>query len=728
MKLMDLNEKQNEAVVTLDTHVRIVAGAGSGKTRVITTRIAYLMDEKQIRPYRILAITFTNKAANEMKERINRMLQCENSGVMISTIHSLCVRILREEIRHFDYPQNFTILDSDDQKSILKQIYKQKDINVKDLSFGSMLGYISNNKCALVSCEEAFKMANAYNHQQIKAEIYELYEKKLKEMYALDFDDLLLFVYRLFNENQEVKTKWQNRYDYIHVDEFQDVDEIQYGIVKSLVGEHCRLCVVGDPDQTIYTWRGASVDIILNLEKDFPGCKSIVLNENYRSTPAILQGANSIIKNNTMRIEKDLFTNNKGDEKVLHYSAGEEKEEARWIMRKIEKMHRENISYREMAILYRSNYLSRNLEKYLLDFQIPYRIYGGIKFFERAEIKDAICYLRLMLKTNDVANELAIRRVINVPRRGVGNKAIENLEMLAETYRTDFYTVLKNYPIAKGKTQAEIDKFVTMIESCRDEVEALSISVLLKKVLEESGYLKNLEEAHEDERIDNINELLNDIENYEENNPEGTLDEYLQMISLYTDTSDKEENKYDFVQLMSVHAAKGLEFDHVFVYELSEGVFPNEKSINEGGKHALEEERRLAYVAFTRARKQLFLTSSQGFSFVAQKLKTVSRFIREMDEEILEEENTVKESFQKQEYRYNRGDAAITPLNESSKGSLHTVQTNKKVKIKKGDLIVHTVFGEGVVISLKDGVAQIAFDKKYGIRKLAANHSSISKK
>jgi len=730
MDLRTLNEKQKEAVISLDHHLRIVAGAGSGKTRVITSRIAYLLDECNIRSYRILAITFTNKAANEMKERINRMLNCENSGVQISTIHSLCVRILREEIRYFNYPQNFTILDSDDQKSILKQIYKTLDINVKDYSFGSMLGYISNNKCALVPSYEAKKLAGKFAHAQIMAEVYELYEKKLQEMYALDFDDLLLFVYKLFNTNVEIRHKWQKRYDYIHVDEFQDVDEIQYGIIKNLVGEHCYLCVVGDPDQTIYTWRGASVDIILNMEKDFPGTKSIVLNENYRSTPAILQGANSLIKNNVHRIEKDLFTNNEGNEKIVYYGAADEKEEARWIMRQIEKLHKQGCKYRDIAILYRSNYLSRSLEKDLLDRSIPYRIYGGIKFFERAEIKDAISYLRLLVDEENPANELAVRRVINTPKRGVGPKALETLEMLADAYQQDYFTTLKNHAIAKGKTQVEVDKFVDLIETCRKQNKELSISVLLKKVLEESGYFRSLEEAHEDERLENIAELVHDIENYEENNPEGSLEEYLQMISLYTDANETRPDKHDYVQLMSVHAAKGLEFDYVFVFELSEGVFPNEKSMNEGGSAALEEERRLAYVAFTRARKKLFLTNSNGFSFVAQRIKTVSRFVKEMDDEVIEESRENKPSYQNQEYKYNMGDVSIHSLNSKpmKKGSLYSEGTSKKDKIKKGDLVVHTVFGEGVVISIKDGVAQIAFDKKYGIRKLAANHASLSKK
>lgn len=720
MELLNtLNEKQLEAVCACDSHIRIVAGAGSGKTRVITTRIAYLIRSVGVMPYRILAITFTNKAANEMKERINVMLGCENSGVVVSTIHSLCVRILREEIRYFNYPKNFVILDSDDQKSILKQIYKQLDINVKDISFHASLAYISNCKCAFVSVDEAKASANKFTSDVTKAEVYQLYEDKLKEMYALDFDDLLLYVYRLFEEDETIRLKWQSRYDYIHVDEFQDVDVVQYGIIKNLVSKEAKLCVVGDPDQTIYTWRGASVDIIMNVEKDFVGCKSIVLNENYRSTPSILQGANALIKNNTYRIDKELFTNNEDEGKIHHYLSSDENEEARWIIKKVQALHRDGVAYKKIAVVYRSNYLSRNLEKSLLDYQVPYRIYGGIKFFERAEIKDAISYLRL-LQADNPANELAIRRIINVPKRGIGSKSIENLEQLAQQYEMDYFSVLQNHAIARGKAQHEVEAFVSLIVSCRKQVTTLSISVLLKKILEESGYIKSLEDAHEEERLENINELIADIEHYEEDDSEASLDEYLQMISLYTDTNEAVDT-YDYVQLMSIHAAKGLEFDYVFVYELSEGVFPNERSINEGGKHALEEERRLAYVAFTRARKKLFLTSSQGFSFVLQKMKSVSRFVKEIDEEVLESSSDTP-SYQKQEYRYNCGDSTIAPLKKDA-----TVPANK-TKIKKGDLIMHAVFGEGVVISLKDGVAQIAFDQKYGIRKLAANHPSITKK
>ncbi len=722
MRILDtLNDRQKEAVTTCDSHLRIVAGAGSGKTRVVTTRIAYLIQEMGILPYRILAITFTNKAANEMKERVASMLGCEHPNVNISTIHSLCVRILREDIRELGYPKSFTILDSDDQKTILKSIYKELDVNVKDLSFGTSLSYISGCKCAFVNVEEAKTMASPFGNDAIKAEIYERYEKKQQEMYALDFDDLLLFVYRLFEMNQTIREKWQNRYDYIHVDEFQDVDAIQYGIIKHLMKKTSYLCVVGDPDQTIYTWRGASVDIIMNVEKDFLGCRSIVLNENYRSTPSILQGANSLIQNNSYRIEKELYTKNEDLGKIMHYQSNDENDEARFLIRQIKTLHEQGVAYRDMAILYRSNYLSRTLEKTMLDYQVPYRIYGGIKFFERAEIKDALSYLRLLVDDSK-ANELALKRIINVPRRGIGPKAIETLENLSHDLDRDFYSVLKQYPIAKGAAQQRIYEFVDLIESLRSQVKELSISILLRQILEKSGYIKALEDNHEEDRINNINELLHDIEIYEENNADGTLEEYLQMIALYTDALDN-DTQSAFVQLMSVHSAKGLEFDYVFVYEMCEGIFPNERSINEGGKQALEEERRLAYVAYTRARKKLYLTSSQGYSFILQKMKSTSRFIKEMDAQVVESIGDVP-SYQKQEYRYNAGDITIPSLKE--KPSNH--KKDRKTKLKKGDLIVHSTFGEGVVIALKDGVAQIAFDKKYGIRKLAANHAAITKK
>ncbi|OCN04734.1 ATP-dependent DNA helicase PcrA [Erysipelotrichaceae bacterium MTC7] len=712
--LNGLNAKQKEAVTTIDSHLRIVAGAGSGKTRVITTRIAYLIMEKHVAPYRILAITFTNKAANEMKERVETILGVKNSGVLLSTIHSLCVRILREEIRYFDYPRNFVILDGDDQKSILKDIYKKHEIEVKSAPYGQSLGYISNNKTNLIGAGKAYDMAN-YEHEKLLATIYLDYEKKLNDMQALDFDDLLLFVYRLFQENIEVREKWQRRYDYIHVDEFQDVDMIQYGIVRYLCGPSCILCVVGDPDQTIYTWRGAKVDIIMNFKKDFKGCKSIVLNENYRSTKTILQAANSLIKHNEYRIDKDLFTANEDDNKISFYESQDEAHEALWIAKKIISLHKEGVPYHQIAILYRSNYLSRNLEKVLLDGNIPYRIYGSVKFFERAEIKDALSYLRLMITDNKSMGELAIKRILNVPKRGAGPKTMETMDILAESHDHDYFETIRLHPIAKGKTQQNIDRFVDLILKYRKETETLAISIIIRKLLEESGYFKMLEDANEMDRLDNINELIHDIENYEENNPEGTLDDYLQMIALYTDTQDEGLN--ESVQLMSVHSAKGLEFDCVFVYSVAEGIFPNERSVNEGGKHALEEERRLAYVAFTRARKRLFLTTSVGLSYITGRMKTTSRFVKELGDDVLNKEGEIFQG-----YKAKKDDG----IQRTSSSSMP--KSTRKNSLRKGDLIHHDAFGDGVVIKINDGVAQIAFDKKFGIKKLAANHHMLHKK
>ena len=722
--LNGLNKNQLAAVTNCDTHIRIVAGAGSGKTRVVTARIAYLIEELGVYPNRILAITFTNKAANEMKYRVQNILGVNDCGVNISTIHSFCVRVLREDIRYFNYPSNFVILDSDDQKSILKDIYKKLDLDVKTLSFNQALNYISNNKCNLIDAKDA-KLRVTFEFEKIKADVYEEYEKQLELLQALDFDDLLIYVYKLFRDNLEVRKKWQNRFDYLHVDEFQDVDELQYGIVRYLVKKDSYLCVVGDPDQTIYTWRGAKVDIIMNFERDFKGCRTIILNENYRSTKNILEAANRLIKNNNNRVDKDLYTSNNDDTKITYYSSNDEKLEALWIAKKIRLLFDEGSNYNEIAILYRSNYLSRNLEKVLLDAHIPYRIYGGVKFFERIEIKDALSYLRLLIKDNRTFSKLAIKRIINVPKRGVGLKTLENIEMLAEAYDADYFDTLCNHVVAKGKAQKEIDKFVSLINEVRNMSEEYSISILLKKLLEDSGYLYALEEAHEDERLENINELLSDINNYEENNPDGSLDDYLQMISLYTDAQEAENG--DMVQLMSIHAAKGLEFNNVFVYSFCEGIFPNEKSVNEGGNQAMEEERRLAYVAFTRAKKQLFISSSQGFSYVTGRMKTESRFLKEVGDGLINNEGEVLSSYPYKDAIYRDNNISNDSI-DISKINSKTLTTNKSGRIKKGDLIVHDSFGEGVVLSIKDGVASIAFDRKFGIKRIGANHKAIHKK
>lgn len=705
---IQLNEKQMQAVTQTSGHVRIIAGAGSGKTRVVTSRIEYLISQIGILPYRILAITFTNKAANEMKERLLNSVADDSSGVNVSTIHSFCVRFLREEIKTVGYPRNFTIVDADDQKSILKEAYKLLDIDVKHYSYGNVLNYISNCKGSGVNPETAKSIANEYTSEATKAKVYEYYELRLNKMYALDFDDLLLFTRRILKAESDIRKKWQNRFDYLHVDEFQDVDKIQYDIIQYLVGPHACLCVVGDPDQTIYTWRGADVNIIMHFEKDFVPCTTIVLNENYRSAPAILNGANSLIKNNQNRVEKDLFTTLPFTQKIVHYSAPEENLEPIWVAQEIKKCIADGMKYRDIAILYRSNYLSRSLETKFLEANIPYRIYGGIRFYDRAEIKDALCYLRMLIHDN-AAIDLALKRIINVPKRGIGNKSIEAIEELARHENINLYEASKQFDGLKGKAKISLNELIELIEKYRGMVNVMGISMLLEALLEESGYIHYLEEDKEIERIENLKELITDIRSFEERYPEGTLDEYLQQIALYTDKEQEESGQ--FVQLMTIHAAKGLEFDAVFVYEMVEGVFPNERAVAEGGRKALEEERRLAYVAYTRARKRLYISDALGYSFVLDAVKRPSRFINEIDEENIEHVGREKREYQPK---------AIECSMPTSKPS--------NLRLRKGDIVTHASFGDGVIIDVDDGKWTIAFGIKYGTRKISANHPSITKK
>lgn len=711
--LSDLNENQRKAATITDKHVRIIAGAGSGKTRVVISRIAYLIDEIGVLPYRILGITFTNKAANEMKDRLDVQLHDAAKGVNLSTIHSFCVRFLREEIHQLGYPRNFTIVDSDDQKSILREAYKQFGIDVKSYSYASVLNYIGNCKCSGVSPEQGLAIANQYTSEYIMAQVYGYYETRLNAMYALDFDDLLLFTRKILKRDKEVRFKWQNRFDYLHVDEFQDVDNIQYDIVKYLVREGSYLCVVGDPDQTIYTWRGANVHIIMNFEKDFAPCETIVLNENYRSAPSILNGANSLIKHNKNRIDKDLFTSLPETHKIVHYSASEDELETMWVANQVQKCVQSGASYRDLAILYRSNYLSRSLEKKFLEMRIPYRIYGGIRFYDRAEIKDSLSYLRMLIHNNS-AIDLALKRIINVPKRSIGQKTIEKIENLSFSENINMYEVIKSHDICRGKGLQNLNAFISLIEKYRMLTTSMSISMLLEALLEESGYLKMLEDDKEVERLENIKELINDIQGFEEAFPDGTLDDYLQQIALYTDK--EQEDNGQFVQLMTVHAAKGLEFDTVFVYSMCEGIFPSKRSIEEGGREALEEERRLAYVAFTRAKKQLYISDARGFSYLLEGLKRPSRFINEVDGECITHfgNNQERQPLPTQV-------AITTDVKE-------TTSNTRPTRLRKGDLVTHKSFGDGVVIDTANGVWTIAFNNKFGVRKIVANHPSIEKK
>ena len=735
VQISDLNANQREAVLDDSKYLRIVAGAGSGKTRVLTMRIVHLIEEENVYPNKILAITFTNKAANEMKERIRQMLQNEVTQPWISTIHSLCVRILREDITCMGWPKNFTVLDADDQKTILKEAYKQLEIDANTYPFGSMLDYISNNKGAEISVDRAFELAGDFSGDKTKAEVYKYYVKRQNDMYALDFDDLILWVVRMFKTYSEVLTKWQNRFSYIHVDEFQDIDKIQYKLIKQLTGPFNHLYVVGDPDQTIYSWRGADVNIIMNFEKDFKGVKTIMLNENYRSTSCILNGANSVIRNNKNRLDKELFTSRTSNEKITHFASASDEYEAAYVANKISELHREGKAYKDIAVLYRSNYLSRSIEKALLDQRIPYIIYGGLRFYDRQEVKDALCYLRLVV----IGDDLALQRVINKPKRGIGNKT---MELIADTARNENKTmleVLETENIFSGKAKVTLNDFVNKVNRWKKMAESKKIETfaLFETILDESGYKAMLEEDHETDRLENLKELIDDIKEFTENYPDSSLDEYLQQVSLY---GDREETMSgDYIQLMTVHAAKGLEFDTVFVTDMNDGIFPNERAMNEGSR-GVEEERRLAYVAFTRAKNKLYLTEAGGFSFILQRTRQTSRFIKEIDDEYIENagvRNEEHDAFRNRQTLYGqRRENTFYEREEkrelysfSEKGEVESIKREVSSSgYKTGDHLTHVKFGEGVVINCKGGIVEIAFPYPYGVKKIAAGHPSLKKK
>ena len=597
------------------------------------------------------------------------------------------------------------------------------------------LDYISNNKSAEISVDRAFELAGDFSGDKTKAEVYKYYVKRQNDMYALDFDDLILWVVRMFKTYSEVLTKWQNRFSYIHVDEFQDIDKIQYKLIKQLTGPFNHLYVVGDPDQTIYSWRGADVNIIMNFEKDFKGVKTIMLNENYRSTSCILNGANSVIRNNKNRLDKELFTSRTSNEKITHYASANDEYEAAYVANKISELHREGKAYKDIAVLYRSNYLSRSIEKALLDERIPYIIYGGLRFYDRQEVKDALCYLRLVV----IGDDLALQRIINKPKRGIGNKT---MELIADTARNENKTmleVLETENIFSGKAKVTLNDFVNKVNRWKKMAESKKIETfaLFETILDESGYKAMLEEDHETDRLENLKELIDDIKEFTENYPDSSLDEYLQQVSLY---GDREETMSgDYIQLMTVHAAKGLEFDTVFVTDMNDGIFPNERAMNEGSR-GVEEERRLAYVAFTRAKNKLYLTEAGGFSFILQSARQTSRFIKEIDDEYIENTGVGNEEHdafrnrqtlygQRRENTFYERDEKRELYSFSEKGEVESIKREVSSSgYKTGDHLTHVKFGEGVVISCKGGIVEIAFPYPYGVKKIAAGHPSLKKK
>lgn len=706
-----LNPKQKEAATYLDGHLRIIAGAGSGKTRVITYRIAYLIENVGVDPRHILAITFTNKAANEMKSRVEKILGLYSAGSTICTIHSLCVRVLRQHSTLLGYPHNFIIMDEEDQKSLIKKLFKEKEMDGKNITVKSMINYISSYKIAFISPEKAMKMASSLIGEQQKAMIYGLYEEYKKAHNMFDFDDLLLKTLEIFQDHPEVVEKWSRQYQFVHVDEFQDVGAIEYQLIHYF-GKDSTVCVVGDPDQTIYSFRGSDVNFILNFDKDYKNVKTVILNQNYRSTKTILDISNNLIRKNKNRLEKDLFCNLEEGPKVIHYSGSSEDAEAAYICQTIEDTIAtvEGVNYHDFAILYRANYLSRPIEQELIKRQMDYKIFGGLKFFNRKEVKDALSYIRLLVNDDD----LSFERIVNVPGRGIGTKTLEKITLCATRHGISDYEAICLYHDEIGlssRIKKELRVMIEGLEKARRSTK--SLEEVYEELLRDVGYMDMLKKDEEDNRIDNLMELKSSIAAYMKANPEtADFDNYLQDIALYTTQDDATDQEY--VSLMSIHMAKGLEFNYVFVAGLSEDIFPSMRSIAEEGDDGLEEERRLAYVAFTRAKKCLYLTDSQGFSFVSHSPKLTSRFVDEIGKNKVEHIGS-KSRFKTENYI--NTNASIEEL----------VGDNEIVDWQLGDLVEHDIFGKGVVVAINGKTLDIAFNVPHGVKTLMASHKALKR-
>ena len=607
--LCQLNQKQLEAVTFTEGFIRVIAGAGSGKTRALSHRFAFLVNEIGILPGNILCVTFTNKAANEMRHRIHNLIADNDTGY-INTFHGFCVSILQEDSHAVQYPKNFLVLDNQDIDSILKIIYEERGLTLRHKTFSKARDMIEMYKLerypnyyldlitmSLDTLRQKYLRATDVNDIIFYGYLYQ--EKKC---FGLDYNDLLKFSLYIFEKNKEIRLKWQKRLEYIMIDEFQDIDKIQYQLMKVLYGYHKNLFIVGDPDQTIYSWRGADINYLLNFDKAFPDVKTIMMNENYRSTPQILSVCNSLIDKNKNRMKKDLLPMCHSKNSVLYYHGDTSEEESDWIADQIIKLHKKDISYKDITILYRAHYVTRTLEETLLKKKIPYSIYSGIQFFERMEVKDALSYLRMITYKDD----LSFLRIVNVPKRNIGKKRMEFLQAYVNAHHCSFYEALKECvedPIFKG---TDAKDFISLIDAFSVTYEQRTISEVLSDILDRSGYEEMLRTTGNQERLDNLAELKQAVYDYEIScGEEALLPDYLDHIALFTNSDVTDDS--DKVKLMTVHAAKGLEFPHVFLCALNEGIFPSKKTSTIEG---MEEERRLAFVAMSRAMKSLFLSES----------------------------------------------------------------------------------------------------------------------
>ena len=696
MNLEELNEKQKEAVLYNDGPLLIIAGAGAGKTKTLTTKIAYLIEEKKVSPYSILAITFTNKAAKEMKDRLFLTLGSEVKKLTVSTFHSFGLKLLRENYERLGYDRNFVIMDSDDSLTVVKKIIKDMGYDPKIYNPKAIRNKISSCKNERISPEEYDKFAVS-DYERVIQEVYKKYEDKLYKNNSVDFDDLLLLPIRLFKKYPEVLERYQDLYKYILIDEYQDTNEAQYILTKLLSEKYRNITCVGDDSQSIYSFRGANYKNILNFEKDYKDAKVILLEQNYRSTSTILDAANSVIKNNKQKKDKNLWTARGVGEKIQYYRAYNEKDETGFVVHKINELINKGIDYKDIAVLYRTNAQSRVLEEEMLKENLPYRIIGSINYYSRKEIKDLLAYLRLIHNSRD---NVSLLRVINTPKRGIGLKTIENLTEKADQEETSIYEA-----ISSGK---ELE-FKNLIERLKEVSQNITLTELIDKVLDASGLKQELESEgtlEAEVRLENLEEFKSITKNFEEQEGLVSLEEFLLETSLVSDVEEY-RNDPNRISLMTVHSVKGLEFKEVFVVGLEEGIFPHMNSLMESSD--VEEERRLMYVAITRAKDHLYLVNARRRTlFGKEQINPVSRFLSEIPTSLLD----IKGEEEKK---------------EEKKLEVGEMFREEDVDYQVGDFVYHETFGTGKVVEVTNTLVSVAFKHPHGIKKLMKNHKKLSK-
>ena len=752
-----LNEPQREAVRHTDGPLLILAGAGSGKTRVLTHRIAYLIEELGVNPWNILAITFTNKAAGEMRQRVDNLVGFGSESIWVSTFHSMCVRILRRFIDRLGYDSRFTIYDTDDQKTLMKAVCKKVDIDTKQFKERMLLSVISSAKNEMILPEE-FELNAGGDFAQLKiAKVYREYEAQLKANNALDFDDLLVKTVQLLQTQPDVRENYQERFRYIMVDEYQDTNTVQFKLVSLLAGKYRNLCVVGDDDQSIYKFRGANIRNILDFEKEYPDAKVIKLEQNYRSTGNILNAANGVISNNKGRKDKTLWTANGEGEKISLRQFDTAYDEAEFIAEDIKKEVRDGASYNDNAVLYRTNAQSRLLEEKFIAMNIPYKIVGGINFYARREIKDILAYLKTVDNGQD---DLSVRRIINVPKRGIGLTTINRIQESADERGISFYEALlapEMIPGA-GRSASKLDSFAALIEYFKGQAEKESLTDLLNEILDMTGYAQNLEaddEIDAESRLQNIEELLNKAAVYEEDcedrGEKATLSGFLEEVALVADIDSLEEDQ-DYVVLMTLHSAKGLEFPHVYLAGMEDGLFPSYMTITGDDPEELEEERRLCYVGITRAEQQLTLTCARKRMVRGEtQYNRISRFVSEIPPELLDTGSRKRTYFSEDDgtdgttaagnlfsggktasagSSRSKAYASKKPYTVLTKGSQLRAQKSDSLAYGVGDRVRHVKFGEGTVLDIKEGgrdfEVTVEFDTA-GVRKMFAMFAKLVK-